>query len=182
MNSDEELALIKRCLSGDPNSFGPLVDSYQKPIFNVSLRMLGDPQDAEDVSQSVFIKAYENLASYKPKHKFFNWIYRMAINESINLLKQKKRFTALDSGYEAVDASPDISYESAELSEQIGNSLMYLNPDYRIVIILRHLQFLSYREMAYILDIPEKTVKSRLFTARILLKDILLKKGIVRND
>jgi RNA polymerase sigma-70 factor (ECF subfamily) len=181
MTEQDDAILIRQCLDGQSKSFEVLIDRYQKGIYNAAFRMLNDVQDAEDITQSVFIKAYENLNSFNFKYKFFNWIYRMAINESLNLIKQKQRFAAIESDYASTDHSPADVYEATELSERIGSSLMYLSPEYRILIVLRHLQGLSYKEVSYVLDIPEKTVKSRLFTARQIFKDVLMKRGIVKN-
>ncbi|MEE9169543.1 MAG: sigma-70 family RNA polymerase sigma factor [bacterium] len=181
MIEQDDAILIRQCLEGQSKSFEVLIDRYQKGIYNAAFRMLNNVQDAEDITQSVFIKAYENLNSFDFKHKFFNWIYRMAINESLNLMKQKKRFAGMETDYASTDDSPEEMFEAAELSERIGSSLMCLSAEYRILIILRHLQDLSYREVSYILEIPEKTVKSRLFTARQIFKDVLMKRGIVKN-
>lgn len=176
---DADYALVKHCLRGEPRAFEQLVDKYQKPIFNVAYRMVRDYDDAEDIAQNAFVKAYENLSAYNPKHKFFSWLYRMAVNEALNFLKQKNRLQGLSEDLQAGEQSPDKRYEEAELSESLHDALMELKVDHRAAIVLKHFEDLSYRDIGYILEIPEKTVKSRLFTARQLLRDILIKKGLV---
>ena len=104
------------------------------------------------------------------------------MNESLNYRHQKKRLDELNNNLISKEKSPEESFFDSELSEKIQNGLMVLNPNYRALIILKHFQNCSYQDMGYILDLPEKTVKSRLFTARKLLKDVLIKKGILTND
>lgn len=181
MKELDDATLVRQTLEGQEKPYEILIDRYQKVIFNLALRMLNDEQDAEDIAQTVFIKAYQNLNTFNFKHKFFNWIYRMAINESLNLVKQKKRFEGMEADYIPGNDSPEESYATVELSDRIGSALMCLDPEYRILIVLKHLQELSYNEISYILELPEKKVKSRLFTARHLLKDVLLKHGIANN-
>ena len=80
MSEEIDAARVRDCLAGDPQAFAALVAQYEKPVFNVALRMLRNPEDARDVAQTVFMKAYQNLSSYDPHFKFYSWIYRMAIN------------------------------------------------------------------------------------------------------
>ncbi|MDX1555360.1 MAG: sigma-70 family RNA polymerase sigma factor, partial [Xanthomonadales bacterium] len=89
-------ALIERCQRGDRRALEELLQQYQRPVFNVALRMLGNSDDAADITQTVFLKAFENLDHYNPEHKFFSWIYRIAINESINQINREKRTEPLD--------------------------------------------------------------------------------------
>jgi len=178
----DDLLLIRQCLQGHSGSFGALIDRYQKPIFNVALRMVHDDDDAADIAQAVFVKAFENLRSFNPKHRFFSWIYRMAVNESINLIKRTERFEGMQEEPAAIAKTPADDYEEGETSAAIRRALATLNLDYRAVIILKHFEGFSYLEIAEILGIPEKKVKSRLFTARTMLKDILLKQGFAQYD
>ncbi len=174
-----------RPVKGDREAFGAIVDQYQRAIFNVAYRMVNDYEDAMDITQSAFMKAYENLDSYDPSHKFFSWLYRIAINESLNHVSKRKRQTRL--AYEPADSSeygghgrsPDDPVEQSETDAMLQNALVRLTFDYRLVVILRHFLSLSYREIGEIIDVPEKTVKSRLFTGRQLLKEILVEQGYV---
>ena len=169
---DQDRALIKRYLEGERDAAGGLVDRYQKPLFNVALRMLDNAQDAEDVTQTVFFNAFLKLRTYDPRYKFFSWVYRMTVNESLNVLKSRKQTTTLD-GEPEIPAAEDTADEAAELQRRVGSALMSLKPDDRAVMVLRHFVFFSYEEIADVLEIPVKTVKSRLFTARERLRLIL---------
>ena len=174
-----------RPVKGDRESFGAIVDRYQRAIFNVAYRMVNDYEDAMDITQSAFIKAYENLDKYDPSHKFFSWLYRIAINESLNHVSRRKRQTRL--AYEPGDSlryggqvhSPGDPVEESETDAMLQGALAQLKFDYRLVVILRHFLSLSYREIGDIIDVPEKTVKSRLFTGRQMLKEILVEQGYV---
>ncbi|MFQ5650622.1 MAG: RNA polymerase sigma factor [bacterium] len=181
MTEVDDYLEVKKCLDGDSNAFENLIDKYQKAVFNAALRMVRDLDDAEDITQAVFLKAYEKLRTFNPKFKFYSWIYRIAINESLNFIEKHKNFEGLDAAMTSKEKTPEEHYEDIELSEKIQDALMGLNIHYRAVIILRHFEQLSYKEMSYVLDLPEKTVKSRLFTARQLLSEILMNKGIAAN-
>ncbi len=176
MVEQDDLVLIRDCLTGNSHAFEPIVDKYQKTVFNVAFRIINDQEDAEDITQSSFVKAFENLEAFNPKHKFFSWLYRIVVNESLNALNQRKRLERLNDGLISKEKTPEETYDDLETSENIDHALMDLTPDYRIVVVLKHFQNLSYRDIGHILEIPEKTVKSRLFTAREQLKTRLLKR------
>jgi RNA polymerase sigma-70 factor (ECF subfamily) len=181
MIEPNDATLVAQCLQGDIKAFEAIIDKYQKPVYNVALRIINDRDDAQDAAQMVFIKLYEKLASFDPQRKFFSWLYRMAVNESINLLNQKKRFVGLDERFVASDKTPEESFAEDEMTQQIETALMHLEPEQRALIVLKHFQNLAYEEIAYIMDISEKTVKSRLYSTRQILKNILLKQGFVSN-
>jgi RNA polymerase sigma-70 factor (ECF subfamily) len=181
MTGKDDVKIVQKCMSGNRNAFEHIVDKYQKPIFNGAYRMIHQYEDAEDVTQSVFIKAFENLRHFDPKYKFFSWLYRILVNESLNFINQRKRYTEGNADVIAYSAGRKSDQSTVEFNKDIQDILLDLKPDYRIVIVMKHFQNFSYREMSDILDIPEKTVKSRLFTARKLLKDILIQRGYVEN-
>ena len=178
MLEDQDRALVKRCVRGDPKALAAVVEKYQKPLFNAAYRILGNPEDAADATQAAFLKAFEHLDSFDPKYKFFSWIYRIAVNESINQLKRNRKHEPLAETAAAVGPGPHSSAEDGDLKRWIQDGLMALSVDYRTVIVLRHYSDFSYREISHILDIPEKTVKSRLYSARQSMKDRLLANGI----
>ena len=182
MTEPGDLTLVRACLEGNTKAFESIIDKYQKAVFNIALRMINDYEDAQDISQSVFVKAYEKLDTFKPKYRFFSWIYRMVINESINFLNQRKYYEGFDPNSVSKEKTPEERYNDIELGEKIQDALMDLQIDHRAVIVLRHFEDFSYREMSFMLDISEKTVKSRLYTARQQLRDVLLRKGIVAHD
>ncbi len=169
----EDLKLIQRFLSGDRRAFEPLVDRYQKTVFNVALRMVNNTDDAADITQNVFIKASEKLGSFNPKYKFFSWIYRIAVNESLNFVEASKKNERLSHELVADGKSPEDVLQDDHIAQSVEEGLTKLTDENRIVIILRHFQDLSYDEIGFILDLPVRTVKSRLFSARQSLKKIL---------
>src|SRR5688572_24863299 len=135
--------------------------------------MLGNVQDAEDVMQTTFGNAFEALDSYDPKHRFFSWIYRMTVNESLNTLKRRRNVVSLDGSFD-VPATGGTSDHAAEAEDRVGKALLELKPDDRAVVVLRHFVSFSYEEISDVLGVPVKTVKSRLFTARERLRQSLL--------
>jgi RNA polymerase sigma-70 factor (ECF subfamily) len=179
MNSDNrDQALVKRCQRGDRKALEELIGYYEKPVFNAAYRILGNPDDAADATQVVFMKAFEHLGQYDPKYKFFSWIYRIAVNEAINQLKRGRNQQSLDDTEIAGTRGPDATVEAGDLQREIQDGLMRLTEDYRTVIVLRHFSECSYQQISEILQIPEKTVKSRLYSARQMMKDTLQARGV----
>lgn len=164
-------AAVRQCLKGQADAFDDLVERYHRPLFNVALRMLHHLQDAEDALQTVMLNAYLRLAAYDPKFRFFSWIYRMTVNECLNTLKRRKTTVPLDDLPLRVTAAS--SDRTVEAADRVGQALMELTPDDRAVVVLRHFVSFSYQEIADVLEVPVKTVKSRLFTARERLRDAL---------
>ncbi len=178
MTNESELALIRRAQDGDPRAFEALVDEYQGVLYNLALRMTGNPEDARDLTQSAFIKVWRNLASYDPGHRFYSWIYRITLNESLNFMRGRRPHVELDERLPSEGAEPDDKTHASEVGAHIQEALMELTAEYRQVIVLRHFQQLSYQEIGEVLSIPEKTVKSRLYSARQQLGERLRKRGI----
>ena len=178
MNSDGEMELIESCMNGDRQAFEGLLVRYEKPVYNAAYRMLNSQEDARDVTQTVFLKVIENIDSYDPNYRFFSWIYRIALNESINCLKKQNRLDVLDEDPVSESGDPEEQTGSDQMSRNLQAALMTIKAEYRTVIILKHFVDCSYGEIGQILDLPEKTVKSRLYTARQLLKDALTLKGM----
>lgn len=178
MNDSREKALLKRCRKGDRQALTELLGKYERPVYNAAYRIMGNPDDAADITQVVFLKAFENLEQYDPKYKFFSWIYRIAINESINQNKRGQRQQPIGDYEPAASGGPDDDAEAVDLSREIQESLMELKDEYRTIVVLRHFSDFSYREISEILQIPEKTVKSRLYSARQLMKQTLQDRGV----
>jgi RNA polymerase sigma-70 factor (ECF subfamily) len=172
VSDEQDRALVERCLEGQADAASGLVDLYQKRLFNIALRMLNNAQDAEDVTQTVFLNAFLKLRSYDPKYRFFSWIYRLTVNESLNALKRRRHTVTLDDepGIPAAGVAGD---RAMEVEDRVGRALLGLKPDDRAVVVLRHFVFFSYEEIADVLEISVKTVKSRLFTARERLRLML---------
>ena len=165
ITDEQDRALVRGYLEGRQDAAGGLVDRYQKRLFNLALRMLGNAQDAEDVTQTVFLNAFLKMRTFDPRYRFFSWIYRMTVNESLNVLKRRKPTVALEeeSGLPAPGSTTD---QLAEVQDRVGKALLELKPDDRAVVVLRHFVSFTYEQIADVLEIPVKTVKSRLFTAR----------------
>ena len=176
MLKDHDQTLVEYCKNGDRKAFTVLVTRYQRPIYNAAFRVLGNEADANDITQVVFLRIAERLDEYDAQYKFFSWIYRIAINESINLLRRNRREEPLDDEIELpglASANPESQYHSGQVSKRIQRALMSMKVDDRVVLTLRHFSECSYREIAQILDLEEKTVKSRLFEARQRLSELL---------
>jgi len=177
---DDEPGLVAECLAGNRDAFAELLSRYQKPVYNVAFRMVGNREDARDVTQSVFARAFEKLSGFDPERRFFSWIYRIAVHESLDLLQRRRRGDGA-TGVEAPEPpdlrTPEVDVFGDERTRRVQRAVRGLDRNHRAVVILRHFQQCSYREMAEILEIPEKTVKSRLFEARRLLRDRLAGDG-----
>lgn len=194
MDDDRERALLVRCQHGDRDAFAALVESCERPVFGVAYRMLGNVSDAADAAQSVFLKIFEHLGEYDGQHRAFSWIYRIAVNEALDRLQWRKRNggttgtdtsgtpdqeeVSLEERMAGTDGGPEESVEASQLHDCVQAALMELHRDHRAVIVLRHFSGCSYEEMASILHVPEKTVKSRLHTARQVLRRHLCAHGV----
>jgi RNA polymerase sigma-70 factor (ECF subfamily) len=141
---------------------------------------LRNPEDARDVAQSVFMKAFQNLSSYDPQYKFYSWIYRMAINESLNVLRVRGRNAGpVDDRLAADDDGPSELLDGDMRREVVLEAIERLKPEHRAVIVLKYFVDRDYEDMSEILGIDAKTVKSRLYTARQLLKEQLATRGML---
>lgn len=178
MVDTDDAAVARRCLDGDSDAFEAIVTRYQRGLFNVALRMLGNYEDARDATQAAFIKAYEHLNTYDPGQRFFSWLYRILKNECLNVLRGRRSSEPVSLSMPATDAGDPV--EIRERHQAVQTALMALNVEYREVIVLRHFTDLSYDEIGGVLGIPAKTVKSRLYTARQQLGDRLVEWHIKR--
>lgn len=170
--------LIEATLAGDRGAFAQLVDRYQIKIFNMAFRVTGSREDAQDVTQAAFLKSYDNLARYKPAHRFFSWLYRIAMNEALDVVARRRRYSELDPETPTSAAGPEAECLGSQAGRRLQAALMELTPDYRAVIVLRHFHGLSYVEIAEVVGTRARTVKSRLFTARRLLRQRLTRDGV----
>jgi RNA polymerase sigma-70 factor, ECF subfamily len=178
MKEAEDLELVRQTLAGDRNAFGALVERHQNPVYTLALRMMGDRDEAEEVAQSAFVKAYEKLPTFDPSFKFFSWLYRIAHNEAVNALERRQRHDELTEETASADP-PDVR---SDFSELVNGCLQELSVDHRSVIVLKHFEDLSYDEIGRTLGITEKKVRSRLFSARTALRAIMTRKGIRSDD
>ena len=174
MSEADDARLVRETLGGKLRAFEELVDRYQHQVYNVAFRITGDAADAEDVAQSAFLKAFEKLSQFNPKFKFFSWLYRIAVNEALNSEKRRHHHDVLE---ESEVAGEEID-EQVDRDGIVQRCIQRLPPDQRTVVILRHFEDLSYEEISRTLRLPLKTVKSRLFSARTVLRELLTQQGL----
>lgn len=172
-----DAALVELCRRGNTRAFDELVGKYQKTLFNVALRMTADYDASEEVTQQAFVRAYERIASYDTRFKFFSWMYRILVNTALDHLEERRRHDRLDDDVPSDEPDPSDLGEREDSEAMLQAGLMDLTAEQRAVIVLRHFEDLTYEEIGAILDIPEKTVKSRLFSARMQLRAVMVKRG-----
>lgn len=173
---------VKAAVEGDQYAFGQLVEHYQRAVFNLTYRMLGNAQEAEDAAQEAFLRAYANLNRYDPKRSFKTWLLSIASNHCIDRLR-KRRLTWLSIDDDEGDVpppslvsnepTPEAAYMDNERSADIQSLMGQLPPDYRAVVVLRYWYDMSYSEIAESLDTTESAIKSRLFRARQALAKLM---------
>jgi RNA polymerase sigma-70 factor (ECF subfamily) len=170
-------ALVQRSLAGDRNAFGELVTRYQGPLFNVAKRILRDHEEARDVTQTAFVKAWQHLHQFDRSHRFFSWIYRILMNEALNRSSRRKRHEELDVNLPDPAGTPEDDLARKRMKSRLGEALQELSNESRDVVILRHWLELSYEQIGERLGLPAKTVKSRLFSARRKLAEVMMLRG-----
>lgn len=174
---DDE-TLVRNCLAGDRRSFAEIVSRYERPLYNVALRTLGDADEARDATQNAFVKAWVNLGQFDRSRRLFSWLYRIALNESLNRLRSRRRQEPLDERLVDTGRSPEEGAEQRERRQQLESAMTQLSDGHREVLVLRHWMQLSYDEIADAIGVPPKTVKSRLFSARSRLGEVLRSMGV----
>ena len=189
MTPEHEKHCIERVLQGDANAFEHLVHAYEKNVYNLALRSLGNPQDAEDVTQEAFLKAYRSLSSFRGDSKFSVWLYRIVSNLCLDLLRAKQRrpvqSLTVENDEGEVDEleisdehfSPEKLLDRKLTRESVQRGLASLPDDSRQILLLRELQGMSYEEIGETLGLEPGTVKSRIFRARKKLCAFLLQDG-----
>ena len=180
MTRDRDVMLVEACLSGDSAAFGALVDRYESTLFNVALQITGTREDAMDATQSAFVKAYEKLHTFDRSRRFFSWLYRIAINEALNHTRHRGRESNLEGDVPAWSTDPEQAVGASETWAEVMRAVARLGIEHRSVVVLRHLQGMTYREIAGILGISEKKVKSRLFEGRRQIREMLAERGVLR--
>lgn len=190
MDRDEERRIIAQVCAGDTNAFEALVVAYQKQVYNLALRTVGNEEDAADMTQEVFLRAYRALGTFRGESKFSVWLYRLTSNICIDFIRSraKKRTVSMtwtdedgdDAGeLEVPDErfSPEAQLERTLTRESVRRGLDSLSPQYREILLLREINGLSYDEIGEALGIEPGTVKSRIFRARKKLCDFLVSEG-----
>lgn len=191
----EDLEMLEAVLAGDGTAYRGLVEKYQGRVYAMVYGMIRNREDARDITQEAFVKAYRNLASFRLEASFYTWLYRIAMNLAIDFTRKRKRRETAgfdesiaqrddDGGIADVhhEDSPSRALERKQLFDQIMTAMEKLPDDQRQVILLREMEGLAYKEIAEVMGIPEGTVMSRLFYARKKLQKLLsVEKAIAAN-
>ncbi len=185
MNEHDRL-LIKSSKSGDIKSFEALVAAYERKAYNIALRIMGNEEDAKDMTQEALIRIYKSISSFKEQSAFSTWMYRIVTNVCLDEVRRRKnnKTVSVDGGFETEDGeiklelksdteTPEEMYQRKENKEIIIKAINELTEEYKSVIVLRDIQGFSYEEISEILSCSIGTVKSRINRARNLLKDKL---------
>jgi len=182
---DDEAELVAAAKAGDANGFNELVRRYERKIFRLAQNITQNREDAEDVMQEAFLKAYTHLANFQGDSRFYTWLVRIAVNEALmKLRKRRGKEVSLDEPVETDDdllpreiadwgPSPDQRYERAELNSILSEAIEKLEPDFRLVFVLRDIEELSTEETAKLLGLSVPAVKSRLLRARLRMRQKL---------
>ena len=184
----EEAEQIEKARGGDARAFGDLIGKYERKIFRLAQHITQNREDAEDVLQETFLKAYEHLAQFQGNSKFYTWIVRIAVNQALMKLRKRKsdKTVSMDEGIDtgedvvvreiaAWDEDPEQRYSREELNEILTAAVDSLAPAYRTVFVLRDVEDLSTEETAEALELSIPAVKSRLLRARLQLREKLTK-------
>lgn len=183
--------LVKRVISGDDEAFAQIIEFYKQKIFRLINRKISAKGDVEDLAQEVFLKAYKSLKKFDQRHKFSTWLYTIANNVAIDYLRKKRlqsvslevplfpRTDEKEVYLEIADFenNPERVYERTAEQMQLLEAIALLSEEYSLVIKLRHLKGYTYHEISEMLDLPLGTIKSRIYRARIQLREILQKGG-----
>jgi len=182
----EELTLVQAAKRGDDSAFEELVRRYDRNVFRIAQHITQNREDAEDVVQEAFLKAYRNLAQFQEQSKFYTWLVRIAVNEALMKLRRRKpeRTVSLDEDIKTEDDSlpreiadwspnPEQQYTQSELREILSKTIQGLPPGFRTVFVLRDVEGLSTEETAAALELSVPAVKSRLLRARLQLRERL---------
>jgi RNA polymerase sigma-70 factor, ECF subfamily len=182
----DEAALVAQAQQGGVEAFTELVNRYERSIFRLARHITQNPEDAEDVLQETFMKAYEHLVDFQGNSKFYTWLVRIAVNQSLMKLRKRKTDASVsldepyDTGEENVtreiavwDPNPELIYSREEIREILGKAVESLPPAFRAVFALRDIEELSTEETAAMLNLSIPAVKSRLLRARLRLREKL---------
>ena len=170
--NDEERLWIMQARRGDKRAFSRLVEAYQRPVYSITYRMLGNPEEAEDAAQEAFLRAFSSLDRYDPGRKFSTWLFSIANHHCIDRLRKRRvKWISIDDNPVLGDLQGDAPLPERQVLEQekrdsVQRLLQQLEPGYRMPLVLRYWEDCSYEEIAEIMEISVPAVKSRLFRAR----------------
>lgn len=170
--TNDEAEWVEAARNGDQVAFGKLVRAYERPVYNLTYRMLGNPHEAEDAAQETFLRAYANLEKYDPGHKFSTWLFAIANNHCIDRLRKRRAvYVSIDDNpvlenLQSEAPLPESSALRGERQDEVQALMTKLEPEYRTPLILRYWEEYSYEEIAAAMELTVAAVKSRLFRAR----------------
>lgn len=173
---EDEARVVQEALDGSQRAYTLLLNSHRGAVYNLIRRMIGDEEEALDLSQQTFIKAFRSLESFNLSFSFRSWILTIASRVAIDSLRRRRVETvSIEQTGEIVarTPTPEVVLERKERRESIERAVGSLPPEYRVAILLRHKEGLSYEEMARVLDLPMGTVKSRVHRGREMLRKLL---------
>ena len=171
----EDLELTRRSQAGDTEAFGELVTKYSTKIFTMVYCIVGNENDAWDLAQEGFLKAWRSIHRFEARSSFYTWLYSITMNLTIDSLRRKGRRqeVELNDAISSSLPSPAVNYQRTEIWEQVNAALAKLSPEHRAVVVLKELEDMQYREIAEVLNVSMGTVMSRLFYGRKKLQSIL---------
>ena len=171
----QDLELTRRSQAGDTEAFGELVSKYSAKIFTMVYCILGNENDAWDLAQEGFLKAWRSIHRFEARSSFYTWLYSITMNLTIDSLRRKGRRqeVELDDAMPSFLPGPRVNCERAEIREQVNAALAQLSPEHRAVVVLKEIEDMQYREIAEVLNVSMGTVMSRLFYGRKRLQSIL---------
>ncbi|MBV8821980.1 MAG: sigma-70 family RNA polymerase sigma factor [Ktedonobacteraceae bacterium] len=172
--AQNDVELVAASMDGDQDAFAQLVQRHQRRVFNLVFRMVQKYEEADEITQETFLAAWQGLPSFRGDARFSTWLYRIAYNCSLKQLEQSKRDKALQAAIQSrIELDKQVQAEAHDCQTLVREQLSTLPAKYRVVLILRHLQEMTYEEIAEILTMPIGTIKTHLFRARNLLKERL---------
>lgn len=175
MSDEQDEELVRRFLLGETGAFSTLVERHQTRVFNVALRILGDPEEARDAAQDTFLSLLRKLSQFREQAAFTTWLHRITVNACYDILRKKRRQPLLRLVGSDDDPMPDLAPPVADPAEETAGTLDVIAalreiPDeYRVVLVLADVQDLAYEEIARIVEVPIGTVKSRVHRGRLAL-------------
>lgn len=181
---EQEQTWVEQALAGDTAAFSSLVEAYQRPVYNLAYRMLGNAAEAEDAAQEAFIRAYTRLDTYDPSRKFSSWMLSIASHYCIDVIRRRRvNLLSIEELPPMTDLSmprsahPEHIVSRGQVADQVQQLLCTLPDHYRIPVILRYWYDMSYREIAETMEVTESTIKTRLHRARIKLAECMQRKS-----
>lgn len=173
--------IVRRVQAGEPHAYAELVRKYQDRVYHACLRICGEPEDAADLTQDAFLKAFAAIDAFRGASAFYTWIFRIAVNLSVSQQRRQRNRATLSLDADADErggrrqpaappVDPAAGLEAAETRSAVATALAALDPEHRVAVVLRDIEGCDYQEIADILELPIGTVKSRIFRGRMTLR------------